>query len=89
MRDTVWFVWKSWSYLGCDGGSGRWRARRSYLRGLWPAYRRFRASAKRDRIDRWPIGDHKGVVLDDNIVITPSESAPTEPAMPPSRRERP
>jgi hypothetical protein len=33
--------------------------------------------------------DHRGVVLDDNIVITPSESAPTEPAMPPSRRERP
>lgn len=28
--------------------------------------------------------DHKGVVLDDDITITPSESAPTQPAMPPS-----
>jgi hypothetical protein len=93
VKDSAWFLWKSWSYLGCDSGTGRWRARRRYVRGIWPAWRRFRAACKRDRAMGWSMGparyiDHRGVVLDDNIVITPSDSAPTEPAMPPSRREQ-
>ena len=36
MRNTVWFIWKSWSYLGCDSGTGRWKARREYLAGIIP-----------------------------------------------------
>lgn len=34
MANAVWFIWRSWSYLGCDRGTGRWRARRDYLRGI-------------------------------------------------------
>lgn len=32
----AWFVWRSWSYLGCDHGTGRWQARRGYFAKIVP-----------------------------------------------------
>lgn len=49
--DLLWFLRKSWHYLGCDQGSGRWRARRRYLTGLPGAWRKFHRAAVQDRRD--------------------------------------
>lgn len=49
VRDVIWFVRRSWAYLGCDAGTGRWRARRRYAMGLVPAGCRFVAASRRDR----------------------------------------
>ena len=53
MKDEMdmlsWFLWYSWSYLGCNRGTARWRARWRYVRGAIPAYWRFRQSMVKDR----------------------------------------
>lgn len=41
MRKALWFVRESWHFLGCDGGSGRHRARLAYLTGIPGALVRF------------------------------------------------
>jgi hypothetical protein len=45
---VLWFIWRSWSYLGCDRGTGRWAARREYLVGIIPAAVRFVRSSWND-----------------------------------------
>lgn len=49
-RDFAWFLWKSWSYLGCNHGSGRWRARREYAAGIVPAALRYIRAVRADRV---------------------------------------
>lgn len=44
----VWFAIKSWSYLGCNRGTGRWEARRRWLTGLRPAWTRFSGAYRAD-----------------------------------------
>jgi hypothetical protein len=51
LRDIRWFAAKSWPYLGCDHGTGRWRARRRYVARFVPAARHFLAACRRDRAD--------------------------------------
>lgn len=46
---VLWFVWASWSFLGCDRGAGRWRARRRYARGLLPTLLRYLRMRREDR----------------------------------------
>lgn len=36
LADLVWFLLHSWSYLGCDRGTGRWDARRMYFQKIVP-----------------------------------------------------
>jgi hypothetical protein len=49
LRAFAWFAWRSWSYLGCDSGSGRWTARARYLCGLSAAARTFLRATREDR----------------------------------------
>ena len=44
----IWFLRNSWSYLGCNSGSGRWRARWRLLTKGPAAYRSFRRAKARD-----------------------------------------
>lgn len=46
MRDLWWFLYHSWFYLGCDKGSGRWKARFHYLRDVASTYGKFREFCK-------------------------------------------
>jgi len=48
MGALFWFLRSSWSYLGCDRGAGRWRARRTYLAGLVPAAVKFMRLTRAD-----------------------------------------
>jgi hypothetical protein len=34
----AWFARLSWSYLGCNRGTGRWAARARYVRSFIPTY---------------------------------------------------
>jgi hypothetical protein len=49
LRDIAWFARTSWAYLGCNGGSARWSARRRYLAGFILAARRFAAARRSGR----------------------------------------
>jgi hypothetical protein len=49
LRVLAWFARRSWSYLGCDRGTGRWAARGRYLRGLPAAARTFLRATREDR----------------------------------------
>lgn len=48
LKRLAWFAYHSWSYLSCDGGSGRWAARRHYVHSFIPAYRTFRRLCLKD-----------------------------------------
>lgn len=49
LADGLMFLRESWKYLGCDRGSGRWRARRRYFAGIWYKTPAFILECKRDR----------------------------------------
>lgn len=49
VRELTWFAKHSWTYLGCDRGTGRWQARSRYLSGFVRAARAFLRSARADR----------------------------------------
>lgn len=46
--NLFWFLRESWRYLGCDHGTGRWRARRRFFRKGWASYRTFRRLRRED-----------------------------------------
>lgn len=50
-KDLVWFARKSWGFLGCDRGTGRWDARRHYVTRLLPATKSFLKATRRDRAE--------------------------------------
>lgn len=52
MSDLIWFARHSWPYLGCDQGTGRWAARRRYIKGFATAYRTFAKLCQQDRKDK-------------------------------------
>lgn len=52
--NVAWFVRQSWVYLGCHGGTGRWRARRRFARGLTRATLRYANAARADARDGFP-----------------------------------
>lgn len=49
IRDFVTFARNSWSYLGCDGGTGRWAMRRHYFARIIPRGIRYVLKCRDDR----------------------------------------
>jgi hypothetical protein len=45
---VVFFVTQSWTYLGCDSGTGRWRARRDYFINIIPKTIKFAYISRND-----------------------------------------
>lgn len=54
----IWFIRQSWHYLGCAGGTGRWRARLTFLLGLAHAARSYRAACRADGNGYHPTNHH-------------------------------
>lgn len=38
----TWFARESWRYLGCERGTGRWRARYRFFCNGWSSYQNWR-----------------------------------------------
>jgi hypothetical protein len=51
VKGLIFFFRASWSYLGCNGGTGRWRARRTYFRKGISTYLIFRRLRKQDKVN--------------------------------------
>jgi len=53
IRRALFIIRESWSFLGCEGGSARWRARRQYAVGIVPVTIRFLWVCRHDEEGDW------------------------------------